>query len=613
MGTDSSADLANGPITLELVRSGNVFTAYDSTNGGSTWNQIGSVTIAMNSTVNVGLAATADTGSSLSTDTFTNLSILPGTFIDTNIGAPNRVGDAAATNNSSTLNIGGGGAGITGTSDQFNFASQSLTGDGSIIADFQSMTSTTSLAAAGIMFRNDTTAGAAFAMIAETTAGGLTFEWRSSAGATAQSVSLAAANAPWIKLLRTGNSFSAYYSTDDTNWSQIGAAQTVTMGSTALVGTAVTAGDNTGQLNVAGFGLLSVANAANKLVYMTPPASTTAGDSFPSTIIVAVEDSNGNLVQSDNSNVTISVTGGSATLQGTLTATAKNGIATFSNLAAASPGSATLSASDGNLSGASSSSITIANPPGVSPAAGATYSITGYPGSETMDVSAGTVTLTSDQSINFPAISLTIESNATVVLGSVQHLANLQLNGAGVLDVDQSSIFLAYPSGQDPISTIAGWITSAYAGGAWTGSGITSSAAQANSATYGLGYADSADSGNPANLAFDTIEVRYTLLGDANLDGTVNSEDFTPLSHNLGQSGMMWDDGDFNYDGTVNAEDFTPFSQNLNQSVQFAAPIVQSANSIAASTPLAQATSPASKDIVGTVLGKHAAKKKPHR
>ena len=69
------------------------------------------------------------------------------------------------------------------------------------------MTSTTSLATAGIMFRT-TRPRAAFAMIAETTARGLTFEWRSSAGATAQSVSLAAANAvdqaspQWELLLR---------------------------------------------------------------------------------------------------------------------------------------------------------------------------------------------------------------------------------------------------------------------------------------------------------------------------------------------------------------------------------------------------------------------------
>jgi hypothetical protein len=29
----------------------------------------------------------------------------------------------------------------------------------------------------------------------------------------------------------------------------------------------------------------------------------------------------------------------------------------------------------------------------------------------------------------------------------------------------------------------------------------------------------------------------------------------------------VWDDGDFNYDGTVNTEDFTLFSHNLGQSV----------------------------------------------
>ena len=33
----------------------------------------------------------------------------------------------------------------------------------------------------------------------------------------------------------------------------------------------------------------------------------------------------------------------------------------------------------------------------------------------------------------------------------------------------------------------------------------------------------------------------------------------------------MWDDGDFNYDGTVNAEDFTPLSSNFNQSAVLAA------------------------------------------
>jgi hypothetical protein len=42
------------------------------------------------------------------------------------------------------------------------------------------------------------------------------------------------------------------------------------------------------------------------------------------------------------------------------------------------------------------------------------------------------------------------------------------------------------------------------------------------------------------------------------------------LSANLGQNGA-WDQGDFNYDGTVNSEDFTPFSHNLSQTAVLAA------------------------------------------
>ena len=73
----------------------------------------------------------------------------------------------------------------------------------------------------------------------------------------------------------------------------------------------------------------------------------------------------------------------------------------------------------------------------------------------------------------------------------------------------------------------------------------------------------------------------FTLLGDANLDGTVNAEDFTLFSQNLSESGG-WDDGDFNYDGTVNAEDFTPFAQNLGQSAVLAAQggVMESTNGI---------------------------------
>jgi hypothetical protein len=322
--------------------------------------------------------------------------------------------------------------------------------------------------------------------------------------------------------------------------------------------------------------------------------------------------------------VTISVGSGSGALQGTVTATAKNGIATFSNLAAASPGTVTLVASDSNsnLSIATSSSITIGNPPGVSPVGAATYSISGYPGTETLDVLSGTVDLTSDQSVNFPSVGLRIESGATVVLQSFQQLGGLQVIGSGVLDVDQNGFYLNYGAGSDPINTIVGWITSAYAGGTWTGTGITSSAAGADPASFGVGYADSADAGNPALLAADQIKVIYTLLGDANLDGKVNGTDFNLMSANFNQAVTNgWDEGDFNYDGKVNGTDFVLLSDNFNQFVSQSGVVAttDSATTDSATTDSAGSTQTTTtdsasggNDVVSTVLGKHAAKKKQH-
>jgi hypothetical protein len=152
------------------------------------------------------------------------------------------------------------------------------------------------------------------------------------------------------------------------------------------------------------------------------------------------------------------------------------------------------------------------------------------------------------------------------------------------VDIGTNALIIDYGNGPDPIASIEQWIKDGYAGGSWDGPGITSSAiAGADAGTglsYGIGYADYADPGNPANLSFGEIEVKYTLLGDANLDGTVNAEDYTPFSQNIGLSGTVWDQGDFNYDGTVNSEDYTLFAHNIGQSADQAGPLEVASNSI---------------------------------
>jgi hypothetical protein len=140
------------------------------------------------------------------------------------------------------------------------------------------------------------------------------------------------------------------------------------------------------------------------------------------------------------------------------------------------------------------------------------------------------------------------------------------LSNGGTIDIQNNKLIVNYASGSDPIATIKAEIASGYANGAWTGTGIMSTTAQTNSGSYGIGYADSADPGNPAGLASGTIEVVYTLLGDANLDGAVNGSDFAILATNFNKAVSGWDQGDFNYDGSVNGADFADLAANFNQS-----------------------------------------------
>ncbi len=147
-------------------------------------------------------------------------------------------------------------------------------------------------------------------------------------------------------------------------------------------------------------------------------------------------------------------------------------------------------------------------------------------------------------------------------------VSTLSIVGSGQLDLANNHIFITYGAGPDPIASVAAWIKSGYAAGAWNGSGIMSTAAQSNSGSYGIGFADSADPGNPAGLSTGTIEIKYTLLGDANLDGKVNGADFAILATNFnkavtGVSG--WDQGDFNYDGKINGADFAFLAGNFNK------------------------------------------------
>ena len=95
------------------------------------------------------------------------------------------------------------------------------------------------------------------------------------------------------------------------------------------------------------------------MVYGVQPSNVTAGVADSPSIVVDVEDQFGNIVTTDSSNVTLAVASGPGSLSGTLTVAASSGIATFNNVKLNTAGSYTLTASDGSLTPATSSSFAV--------------------------------------------------------------------------------------------------------------------------------------------------------------------------------------------------------------------------------------------------------------
>jgi hypothetical protein len=164
--------------------------------------------------------------------------------------------------------------------------------------------------------------------------------------------------------------------------------------------------------------------------------------------------------------------------------------------------------------------------------------------------------------LDFPDAQSTLASAVASSTATISTLNTLTLNGTAGFDLSNQQLFVTYSAGSDPVTTIRSYLASGYNNGAWNGLGINSSSAATNSG-YGVGYVDGAD--GITGVSTGQIEIKYTLLGDVNLDGVVNGVDFGILAANFNQGVARWDAGDFNYDGAVNGIDFGYLAANFNK------------------------------------------------
>ena len=313
------------------------------------------------------------------------------------------------------------------------------------------------------------------------------------------------------------------------------------------------------------------------LVFVEQPTSTTAGNTISPQVIVDVEDQNGHIVTTDNSSISLAATGIPGLLNGTLTVQAENGVATLTNLSLGTAGAYSLTATDGSLVTAYSKTFDVAatdiwtgwistdwnNPNNWSDIATPGGSTSATVGSAAVAISP----------FNIAGLTLTGGTLQFAAGAGGFSVTSLAITGNGTLDLGNNQLIINYGSGPDPIASIRQYLTIGYHAGGWNGLGISSSAVV--DPHYALGYADGAD-GVVAGLSSGQIEVKYTLYGDANLDGSVNGEDFTILVGSLGKSAPAWDEADFNYDGVVSGEDFTLLINNLGKTANGAAVVLPS-------------------------------------
>jgi hypothetical protein len=174
-----------------------------------------------------------------SDQSFECVETLPSPWVKTDVGAVGLAGRASHANG--VFKLIAGGSDLWGTDDAFHFVHQTLTGDGEIVANVAALLKPAGakLSLAGVTFRNDLTAGSAHATMTITNEGEAKLRYRTTAGgSTLRDTSRTRAAFPpqWLKLVRSGNVFTAFLSADGVTWAQVDTPQTVSMAATVHVG-----------------------------------------------------------------------------------------------------------------------------------------------------------------------------------------------------------------------------------------------------------------------------------------------------------------------------------------------------------------------------------------
>ena len=234
-------------------------------------------------------------------------------------------------------------------------------------------------------------------------------------------------------------------------------------------------------------------------------------------------------------------------------------------------------------------------PVSVSQFTGFTVSGGGGAGGDSLTILSGVPTLLNDAGADGTSMSITVSAGSMLNVKANQQLASLTIQGISTnpgtvkmaanghrmmkigslsiagslgawnakLDLNDNNLIL--PS-TTPLGTVRDYLLAGRNVGAWTGTGLTSTAAKDDADhNTGVGFMTGAEytsvSGGSTSLAgFSFLSsdslVKYTWNGDANLDGRVTFDDYVKIDTGFNQQYTGWLNGDFNYSNNISFDDY---------------------------------------------------------
>ncbi len=233
------------PTYLRITRQGNLINAYMRPTRERQWLHMGSITLTgLPAAVEVGLAVSSHQDGVLATAQFSDIVLEPMRTWNATVVGP---GAGGASGNGTFFGAANTGRDIWGTADDFSYLHTRWQGDGTLTARLNRILTADDWSKAGLMFRESLAAGSRYAYALASSGRGSALQYRAATGAAAASAGAAPGrSAPgefepgfWLRITRTGNVFTSFFSTDQIAWTPLGEV-TIAMPNEIYVGIAVT-------------------------------------------------------------------------------------------------------------------------------------------------------------------------------------------------------------------------------------------------------------------------------------------------------------------------------------------------------------------------------------